>query len=112
MTREIYRIVLESPLTFVASVIDEKLMQDKYSQQAYSPSGFAYELIMERYQFSLQELKARGDVVIDEISGKSPRGHPYRLLLQNLHRRLQRYGSTGQKVCIDRVVGSPQILAV
>jgi hypothetical protein len=108
MTGEIYRTIQDSPTTLIASVIDKKMMFEKYREKAFSPSGFAYELLMERYQYFLQEVQSIGDVVIDDISGKNPKGHPYKELIKSLHARLQRYGSTGQKVKIDRITGSPK----
>jgi len=111
MTSEVYRIVSELPITLLAAVIDKKAMVTKYGlQKAYSPSGFAYELLMERFQFFLQEADGQDDVWIDDISGRKPGGHEYKLLISNLHRRLQIQGSTAQKIRTDRIHGEPRFV--
>lgn len=111
LTRELYRIIRELPLTPLAAVIDKPAMVKKYGRdRAFSPSGFAYELLMERFQFFLQDVDGQDDVWIDDISGRRPGGHSYKILISNLQRRLQVQGSTAYKIRIDRIHGQPKFV--
>jgi hypothetical protein len=105
MTREVFRVLKESRVILLASVIDKSAMQEKYGHKAFSPSGWAYELLMERYQFMLAEKNSFGDAIMDDISGCNPKGHKYKILLKQLHKRLQQHGTSVQKIKIDRVKG-------
>lgn len=106
-TKEIYRVIVGAPITIVASVIDKKLMIQKYRKAAFNPSSFAYELLMERFQFYLQSVDGGGRVIMDDISGKTPKGSHYKHLIKNLHPKLYSYGTTIQKIKIDRVPRAP-----
>lgn len=111
MTRELYRIVGELPIVLLAAVIDKRGMVEKYSaEKAYSPSAFAYELLMERFQFYLKDVGGQDDVWIDDISGRKPGGHAYKVLISNLQRKLQIQGSTAYKIRIDRIHGQPKFV--
>ena len=107
VTKEIYRVLKESPITIIASVIDKKLMIKKYRERAYNPSSFAYEILMERYQFYLSSVDGYGKVIMDDISGKTPTGSQYKKLIKSLHPKIYSYGTTIQKVKIDRVPNPP-----
>lgn len=107
ITKEIYRVILEAPITIIASVIDKKLMIAKYKERAFNPSSFAYELLMERFQFYLKSVDGYGKVVMDDISGKTPKGHHYKQLINKLHSQIYSFGTTIQKLKIDRVPKPP-----
>jgi len=108
MTGEIYRVIKSSPITLLASVIDKREMREKYGEKAYSPSSWGYELLIERYQYFLQRVGGEGDVIVDKISGKKPWGrYPYMKLIKRVHVKMQKDGSTLQKVIVDRVKGMP-----
>ncbi len=107
ITKEIYRVILEAPITIIASVIDKKLMIAKYKERAFNPSSFAYELLMERFQFYLKSVDGYGKVIMDDISGKTPKGHHYKQLINKLHSQIYSFGTTIQKLKIDRVPKPP-----
>ena len=80
----------ESQFKFIAAIVDKLHMQEDYGNPWYAPA-VAYELVLQRVQ---QELSS-GDtvaVIIDDMSGATPKGNQYKANLKAQHARLKRFG--------------------
>ncbi len=86
-----YAAILDCDLVFVAAVIDKLHMQESYPNPWYPPA-VAYDLILQRIE---QELKRIGDVsvIIDDMTGATPRGNQYKFNLTRQHQRMIQRGS-------------------
>lgn len=86
-----YDIVInESPLKFIAAIVDKLHMQQDYGNPWYAPA-IAYELVLQRVQ---QELSSTDSVavIIDDMTGATPKGNQYKANLKAQHTRLKRHG--------------------
>jgi hypothetical protein len=92
---DFYSVINGADILFIASVIDKKHMQDVYPQPWYAPA-VAYDLILQRVR---QEVHSPGDVavVIDDMTGATPRGNQYKVNLTRQHQRLKQRGSDLRK---------------
>lgn len=106
----IYGLVKASDLKFIAAVVDKLHVQEDYPQPWYAPA-IAYELVLQRVE---SDAKATTDVavIIDDMSGATPKGNQYKLNLQRQHRRLKqiggqlRPGTTFDHISAQRFVNS------
>lgn len=87
-----YNAITTSDLLFIASVIDKIEMQQRYPVPWYPPA-IAYELLLQRVEY---EVQGKGDysVIIDDMTGKTPRGNEYKENLKKQHTRLKKVGSS------------------
>lgn len=87
-----YDIILESDIKLIAAVVDKEHMQDSYGENAYYPPAVSYEGLAQRLQKEL-EGKGRCQVIIDDMTGKNPKGNEHKRNLQRHHATLRKNGS-------------------
>jgi len=92
-TDEFYDLIAKSDIQLVAGVVDKKAMQEIYRDRAYYPPAIAYELMMQRLQ---NHVGPNGPchVVIDDMTGKNPKGSQHKQNLQRQHQLLRKHGSS------------------
>lgn len=80
----------DSELMLVAAVVDKLHTQEDYGNPWYAPA-IAYELLLQRVQ---QEMPKGNTVavIIDDMSGATPKGNQYKKNLKAQHRRLIQFG--------------------
>jgi len=93
---ELYQCILASDLLALAVAIDKPYYQAKYGSSAWYPPAIAYELLLQR---AVQEILTPDDlsVVVDDMSGATPKGNQYKLNLRRHHASLRKNGSRLQK---------------
>ncbi len=87
-----YEAVQAAQLSFIAAVVDKQHMQEDYPKPWYAPA-VAYELVMQRVQNELPDTDSVA-VIIDDMSGATPRGNQYKENLKRQHSKLKQYGSS------------------
>jgi hypothetical protein len=91
-----YGTILNSDLVLIGCVVDKVHMQEQYGDNAWYPPAAAYELLVQRAH---QEIIDCGpgercfSVIVDDMSGATPKGNQYRENLRRHHRQLKRSGS-------------------
>lgn len=87
-----YEIVSSCDGVLIAAVVDKEHMQEQYSAPWYPPA-VAYEGVLQRAELSLGPAQ-EFSVIIDDMSGATPRGNQYKYNLGKQHLRLRKYGSS------------------
>lgn len=87
-----YKAIRASPLVLIAAVIDKLHMQEEYTNNLWYAPAVAYELIMQRAQNELTATDSLA-VIIDDMTGATPKGNQYKANLRAQHSKLKRYGS-------------------
>ncbi|GAB4212719.1 MAG: hypothetical protein OHK0022_48910 [Roseiflexaceae bacterium] len=89
---EYYQSIQDADLCLIASVVDKIHVQDQYPRPWYAPA-IAYELLLQRV---VQECAAPNSVsvIIDDMTGATPKGNQYKQNLISHHRNLRQRGST------------------
>ncbi|HVG35539.1 MAG TPA: DUF3800 domain-containing protein [Pyrinomonadaceae bacterium] len=90
-----YKAINEFDLMFVAAIVDKLHMQEIYPRPWYAPA-VAYELILQRVQSELPA-PASVAIIIDDMSGATPKGNQYKRNLKLQHLSLMKYGSSLRK---------------
>lgn len=90
-----YDAIIATDLNFIASVVDKQQVETAYKYPWYPPA-IAYEILLQRAE---QELHGIGDasVIIDDMTGKTPHGNPYKDNLLKQHEELKQKGSKLQR---------------
>lgn len=102
----LYSIFDDPRVSLLASVIDKRLMRERYGERAYYPSSYGYRLLLQRVQRHCAALGRVGSVTIDDMSGASPANNQWRDLLKAEHRRLKRDGCDHTKLRFDNITES------
>jgi hypothetical protein len=89
-------IVNDSDVVFIASVIDKQHMQEDYGLTPWYAPAVAYELLMQRVQQHVGP-KDTVAVIIDDMSGATPKGNQYKRNLKVQHARLKSHGGDLRK---------------
>lgn len=100
----VYRWVENIKLVIIASVIDKPAVQKKYVKPMH-PSALAYLFLMQRYHKYLEENGAKGEVIFDDLSGKSKAGNEWKKLLCRQHKLLQDKCCPFTKMIFPRLKG-------
>ena len=87
-----YGIVADADLMLIASVVDKVHMQEDYATPWYAPA-VAYEAILQRVENELGDRGGRVSVVIDDMTGATPKHNQYKANLKRHHDRLRQHGS-------------------
>lgn len=87
-----YSIILDSDVKLIAAVVDKQHMQDAYGDKAYYPPAVSYEVLAQRLQSELQGV-GRCQVIVDDMTGKNPKGNEHKRNLQRHHATLRKNGS-------------------
>lgn len=94
-THAYYDLIIESELQIVAAVVDKQHMQELYANPWYAPA-VAYDLVMQRVAQTFYEPDYDPEcvgVLIDDMTGKTPKGSEYKKNLQRHHADLRKNGS-------------------
>lgn len=94
-----YESIVESELILIACVVDKVHMREDYGERAWYPPAAAYEMLLQRAHAEIVDCRASGlgrcfSVVVDDMSGATPKGHQYRENLRRHHAQLKKTGST------------------
>lgn len=93
----VYTLIVEARPVLIAIVIDKRAMQAKYGQDAHYTSSIAYEILLQRCQYEMEERNGEAFVTIDDMRGATPKGNEYRDNLIRQHRLLLWQGSQLQR---------------
>jgi hypothetical protein len=90
-----YRVVLDSDLKLVACVVDKVHMREDYGDQAWYPPAAAYELLLQRVHADVEDCGPGRcvSVIVDDMTGATPKGNQYRDNLRRHHAQLKQTGS-------------------
>jgi hypothetical protein len=88
-----YRAVGDAPLTFVVAIVDKVHMQEDYPWNPWYPPSVAYEILLQRAENELRGANRTFAVVVDDMTGATPRGNQYKVNLARHHDRLKQSGS-------------------
>lgn len=93
---ELYRCIISSDLKALAVAIDKPYYKEQYGDSAWYPPAIAYELLLQR---AVQEILVPDglSVVVDDMSGATPKGNQYKRNLRRQHASLRKNGSKLQK---------------
>ncbi len=88
----LYDLISSTDLQLIAAVVDKEHMQEDYGESAWYPPAVAYEILLQRL---VQEITYPNvvSIIIDDMSGATPRGNQYKTNLKQHHRNLKQYGS-------------------
>lgn len=89
---EYYNAIAATELCLIAAVVDKIHVQEKYQRPWYAPA-IAYELLLQR---AVQECRHPNSIsiVVDDMTGATPKGNQYKKNLTNHHRNLRQRGSS------------------
>ena len=91
-TEGVYGVVREIPCTLFAAVVNKAQVQQRYRQPYYAPA-IAYDLLLQRVQMHMRQQDSFASVVMDDMSGATPKGNQYKDNLSRQHRTLKAAGS-------------------
>ena len=94
-TDDIYKLISQSELQLIASVVDKVHVQEDYPNPWYAPA-IAYEILMQRVVSNFQS-KSCVRVIIDDMTGKTPKKNSYKDNLMKHHEKLRQHGSSLQR---------------
>jgi len=86
-----YELISAADIKLMAAVVDKQHMQEDYDNLWYAPA-LAYEFLLQRVMMEVRQ-PDRVTVVIDDMSGKTPKDNDYKDNLIAHHRSLLRRGS-------------------
>lgn len=94
-----YQSVIDSDLMLIACVVDKIHMREDYGDRAWYPPAAAYEMLLQRAHAEIVDCRSTGSgrcfsVIVDDMSGATPKGHQYRENLRRHHVQLKKTGST------------------
>lgn len=88
-----YKAIEAGDLVLLASVVDKIHMQEDYGPKPWYPPAVAYETILQRVEAELRDAGGTVSVVIDDMSGATPKANPYKSNLKRQHQLLKQHGS-------------------
>jgi Protein of unknown function (DUF3800) len=90
-----YQVVLGGDLKLIACVVDKVHMREDYGDHAWYPPAAAYELLLQRAEAEIEECGPGRcfSVVVDDMTGATPKGNQYRTNLRRHHAQLKQTGS-------------------
>jgi len=102
----LYEIVNETNLTFMASVIDKIHMMEDYGPRPWYAPDVAYEVLLQRVQQHMEETGGYAQIIIDDMTGATPKKNQYKTNLDRYHKRLLKYGSHLKRgMVFDHIIG-------
>jgi hypothetical protein len=89
---EFYDLIGNCHLQLCASVVDKIHVQEDYKDPWYAPA-LAYEFLLQRI---VQEVRSpeRVSIIVDNMTGATPKGNQYRKNLEAHHTKLLKHGSS------------------
>jgi hypothetical protein len=104
-SEHLYELIAFTDCTLIACVVNKAEVQKKYPQPHYTPS-IAYDCVLQRAQLEMISRHGKLHVVIDDMSGATPKGNQYKENLRNQHKWLLTRGSPLRAGLIfDRIGG-------
>lgn len=94
---EYYGLISFADISFIAAIVDKKHTQEKYPKPWYAPA-IAYELLLHRAQLELGDSACLA-VIIDDMTGKTPKGNEFKRNLTSQHFSLKKRGGQLIKGC-------------
>ena len=88
---DLYEVVNKADLVFIAAIIDKLHMQEQYAPNPWYAPAVAYEIVLQRVQNDLQPGESVA-VIIDDMTGATPKGNQYKRNLKAQHLMLKQYG--------------------
>jgi hypothetical protein len=104
-SNSLYELISFTDCVLVACVVNKQEVQSKYPEPHYAPS-IAYDCLLQRAQLEMESKNGKLHVVIDDMSGATPKGNQYKENLRYQHKWLLTRGSplrTG--LVFDRIGG-------
>lgn len=95
-TDDVYHLLAISDCTLIGCVVNKEETQRRYHPNVHYAPSIAYDCLLQRAQFEMMDRGGNCHVTIDDMSGATPLGSPYRQNLERQHRRLMTYGSSLQ----------------
>jgi len=98
--QQYYQAILDSELTLIACVVDKVHMREDYGDRAWYPPAVAYEMLLQRAHSEIVDCgpppgsERCFSVIVDDMSGATPKGNQYRENLRRHHVQLKKTGST------------------
>lgn len=92
----LYDVVCGAEIKFIAAVVDKSHSQERYGTSAWYPPAIAYDMILQRVQAELAGV-GKTTVVIDNMTGATPKNRQYRQNLERQHELLKQHGSQLQR---------------
>lgn len=86
-----YAVITKADLRLFAAVVDKVHVQEDYSSPWYAPA-IAYEILMQRIDLEVKPPDSVS-VIIDDMTGATPKGNQYRKNLLAHHEQLRKSGS-------------------
>lgn len=90
-----YELVARADVVLIAAIVDKVHMQELY-KRPYYPPALAYEVLAQRVQLELGD-SGSCQMVVDDMTGRNPKGNEHKRNLIRQHGRLRQHGSTLQK---------------
>lgn len=99
----LYDTIVDADLQLIAAVVDKKHLCEMYERPWYPPA-VAYDLVLQRLQLGAPPDR-RVRVTIDDMTGATAKGNPYRRNLLLQHDRMKKHGSALRRglqyTCLD-----------
>lgn len=92
---DLYTTLANADMMLIASVVDKAHMQEDYPRPWYAPA-VAYETLLLRVQGALTQ-DDKVAVIIDDTTGKTPKGNDFKANLKKHHAQLRKSGSSLKK---------------
>lgn len=93
MVEAVYDLIDIADLEFIAAVVDKEQMRDRYGEEAWYPPAVAYDMILQRAHLAMADIDGTVRVVVDDMSGATPKKNQYKSNLKAQHARLVKNGS-------------------
>ncbi|MGC1878480.1 MAG: DUF3800 domain-containing protein [Rhabdochlamydiaceae bacterium] len=102
-SEQIYDLIITSECILVACAINKQEVQLKYPKPHYAPS-IAYDCLLQRAQQEMKAQNGRLQIIMDDMSGATPKKNQYKENLEIQHKNLLTRGSPLRRGMIfDRI---------
>ena len=91
----VYEVVVRTDLVLIGAVVDKKHMQEDYFRPWYAPA-VAYDVLLQRVEQQVTR-PAQVSVIIDDMTGATPKGNQYKTNLSRQHQQFMQRGSLLRK---------------
>lgn len=106
---DFYSCALAADISLLACAVDKQHMTEDYGADRWYTPAVAYEAVIQRMQNAVGSWGKFG-VVIDDMTGKTPKASDYRQNLVRHHRQLQRSGGNFVNMRMDALIGDPSFV--
>ncbi|NLV41133.1 MAG: DUF3800 domain-containing protein [Candidatus Hydrogenedentes bacterium] len=100
----VYELIVGTDCTLLACVVKKEEVQQLYAERAHYAPAIAYDILLQRVQLEMARRRGYAHIVVDDMSGATPRGNQYKDNLKKQHQRLKTAGSQLRKGFVfDRI---------